>query len=299
MCDGPDVAARRDAWLFDPRVKCCTYHPDLPNFLVGAILADTHSTLDSARAALASRIEAGDQVSPLGIRAPLDYVTRSREDPEGFGRRLDLRCPFYRAEDGACGVWRHRPAVCATWFCKHDRGAVGAAFWDALLGLLSGVEGTIAGWCAEALGAWPAQACDAEAWGPWAGHVVEYYEECAQFQSRLAWSDILERGGASIARLAGVTREAYERLIDRRLPEHLRRGSIALVGGNGGDRVRVVGYSRRDPVELPSWLLDALDCFDGGSPGEALSRVAARTGRFIPSTLVRKLADFGLVEDGI
>jgi hypothetical protein len=55
--------------------------------------------------------------------------------------------------------------------------------------------------------------------------------------------------------------------------------------------------SRRDPLELPSWLLDALDCFDGGSPGEALSRVAAKTGRFIPSTLVRKLADFGLLEE--
>src|SRR6267142_6154362 len=30
------------------------------------------------------------------------------------------------------------------------------------------------------------------------------------------------------------------------------------MGSNGGERVRVVGYSRRDPVEVPSWLLDAL-----------------------------------------
>jgi len=298
MCDGPDFAARRDVWLFDPRAKCCTYHPNLPNFLVGAILTDADSALDSARAVLAARIEAGHQVSPLGIRAPLDYVTRFRDNPEGFGRRLDFRCPFYRAEDGACGVWRHRPAVCATWFCKHDRGAVGATFWEALLALLSEVEGTMARSCAEALGAWPAEERDAEAWGSWAGRVEEYYKECARFQGRLAWSDIVARGGTEVERLAGVTREAYARLIDRGLPERLRRGTIALMEDNGGERVRVVGYSRRDPLELPAWLLDALDSFDGGSPGEALSRVAAKTGRFIPSTLVRKLADFGLLEEG-
>ena len=46
MCDGPDFAARRDVWLFDPRVKCCTYYPDLPNFLVGSIMSDPDPALD-------------------------------------------------------------------------------------------------------------------------------------------------------------------------------------------------------------------------------------------------------------
>jgi Fe-S-cluster containining protein len=297
MCDGSDFAARRDVWLFDPRIKCCTYYPDLPNFLVGSILADADPGLGPAREVLTARIAATDRVSPLGIHPPLDYVTRFREDPEGFGRRLDFRCPFYRAQDGACGVWSHRPAACATWFCKHDRGAVGAAFWDSLLALLTEVERGLTSWCAATLDARPSEECDAEAWGPWAGRVEAYFKECAQIERRLAWSDIVARDGAEVERLARATRKAYELLVDRGLPERLRRGTIEVMGEESG-RVRVVGYSWRDPLELPHWLFEALDCFDGGSPGAALARLAGRTGRWVPSTLVRRLADFGILEDG-
>src|SRR5207253_3996635 len=65
----------------------------------------------------------------------------------GFGRAQALLCPYYDNEGGLCGIWRNRQSTCATWFCKHVRGAVGQRFWNALHALLAAVEDDLAGWC--------------------------------------------------------------------------------------------------------------------------------------------------------
>ena len=56
---------------------------------------------------------------------------------------------------GRCGVWKNRHAVCATWFCKHERGAFGSRAWRALQGLFQSLEDELALWCVNELDVGP------------------------------------------------------------------------------------------------------------------------------------------------
>jgi hypothetical protein len=168
--------------FFNPDTKCCTYLPGLPNFLVGRMLADDSPEFARGRATLEARLTAGTAVSPRGIGRDaaydLLYVTRGKSL---FGRARSMLCPHYFDEGGGpCGIWRHRAAVCATWFCKYVRGAVGQRFWQALHRRLSAVEGELSVWCARQLGEL----------GEWSGREREFFQECARLVEALHWRDV-------------------------------------------------------------------------------------------------------------
>jgi hypothetical protein len=146
-------AATASLTLFDPDTKCCTYVPTLPNFLVGLILNDDDPAAIAGRTSIERRIAAGIGVTPLGLQSDPRYaLIYKHAGGELFGRTSGLRCPHYLPADGGqCGIWRHRNAVCTTWFCKHERGRVGQRFWDALLVLLTLVERHLGLWAANEL----------------------------------------------------------------------------------------------------------------------------------------------------
>jgi hypothetical protein len=93
-------------------------------------------------------------VTPLGLgRAASARLLYEHGSDDSFGQGLAQRCPHdLEDEGGACGVWAHRNAVCATWFCKHDRGATGEAFWRALQRLLQLLERAISRFCLLEIG---------------------------------------------------------------------------------------------------------------------------------------------------
>jgi hypothetical protein len=70
MCAGSDAEKEASGAFFNPQVKCCSYVPELPNFLVGGVLADTSSTSEAGRASMAKRLEAGIAVTPLALVSP-------------------------------------------------------------------------------------------------------------------------------------------------------------------------------------------------------------------------------------
>ena len=141
---------------FKPDTKCCTYMPDLPNYLVGAALTDDDPAMARGRASLMARIAARSGVVPLGVFAPQAARQRYQETAKaGFGRDAELLCPHYIADGGLCGIWRYRNSVCATYFCKHNRGGTGAKFWHLLRDLLLDVERDLATWCLAELGFGP------------------------------------------------------------------------------------------------------------------------------------------------
>src|SRR4051812_9909435 len=55
--------------FFDPEVKCCSYLPELPNFLVGRILLDSRDDplTNIGRATVVKRIADKAGVTPLGL----------------------------------------------------------------------------------------------------------------------------------------------------------------------------------------------------------------------------------------
>jgi len=53
------AAAPSSPDYFNPQTKCCTYLPQLPNFLVGRILADETPEMERGRASVGQRIHKG------------------------------------------------------------------------------------------------------------------------------------------------------------------------------------------------------------------------------------------------
>ena len=247
-CDACVMLPRADGLAaehyFVPETKCCAFEPTLPNYLAGRILADSDAALARGRAALEERVARRVLAAPSGVRSGGLFRTLYAQTPDVFGRAPALRCP-YLGPDGGCGVWRHRPGVCATWFCKHVRGQAGARFWRTADRLLRAVELDLSVWCiaeldapaTELLSPGPSAEGRPEVaelggpvdtgrhgalWGGWEGREEEFYRQCARLVEPLAWQQVLAICGPGVRVLAGATRAAYERLVSDELPPRLR-----------------------------------------------------------------------------
>lgn len=125
--------------FFRPDVKCCSYHPKLPGYLVGATLAEGGEGARRIEAKIAGRVG----VTPQWISAPQKFlVLYEAARDSSFGRSPALLCPYF--DNGRCSVWKNRESVCATYFCKYENGAVGRAFWVALRNYMGVMERALA-----------------------------------------------------------------------------------------------------------------------------------------------------------
>jgi len=323
MCDPEGRHPDGSAAYFSPRVKCCSYLPKLANFLVGRALEERDLAFSAGRATLEQRIDEGVGVTPLGLAQSPRIGLLYRNSPGAFGRAAALRCPHYLDEGGGrCGIWRSRNAVCATWFCKHDRGALGLAFWNRLRDLLTAVEKALAAWCVLESDL-DTQAVDrlyriAEArdegrqltaydldervppgvgpllWGSWYGREREFYRECARRVGSLEWPDVLRIGGAHVAFLARVARQAFETLRSEEVPDNLVQGTLHVLSASR-DAVRVVGYSGSDPLDLDRDVIEILPFFDGRSTSEVVAGLEREEGVRVEDDLLRRLSDFEIL----
>jgi hypothetical protein len=324
MCtDGREHAV--GGYFFEPDVKCCSYLPDLPSFLVGRALADDTPKSAAGRRTMEERLATCVAVTPLGVgvaplqRAVYGIVT----DRGGFGRDPTVRCP-HLVEDGSCGIWRHRNGVCSTWFCKHERGAVGYAFWQTLMRLFSFAEAGLARWCAlegglpdEVLASLYPSTIDLEAgegprpervhgvvgeatyaalWGEWQGREAAWYVECARRVEPLAWSEVEGIVGAELRLWSRLVARAHARLGEGALPTRLAPGPYEVVGSDA-EHMRVRAYSPLDPLEVPKDLLDVLHHFDGAPTEEALERIALEEGLELDPGVLRQLCDFAILRE--
>lgn len=310
-----DGAPADGALHFDAETRCCTYHPALPNFLVGRVLREPGPDVARSSEVIRARIAGRAGVSPLGV-APTDEGRARYEEAVragAFGRSPDLRCPHLRpGEPEGCAVWAHRNATCATWFCKHDRGAPGMAFWSRLRELFALAEARLARWCLLALelgdealarclpegdpvgrrgaavaadsASWAAQ------WGRWAGREEAFFVACAERVDGLAWGDVVRVCGADANVLAALVRAARRALDeDAPLPAALRFNGHVTGGEDGGDAA-VHGYSHYDPLVIPVEMVAALRRFDGRPTGQVLEALAGE-GVSLDEAALRQLVE--------
>jgi len=121
-------------------LKCCTFEPYLPNYLVGALLSQEKQNSEAVKV-FDHKIEKRIYSLPVGMLAPVRYqVMFNHRNPEDFGNREDWLCPYYNREKQNCNVWRNRGAVCTTFFCKSSHGKKGLGFWSELNDYLTYVE---------------------------------------------------------------------------------------------------------------------------------------------------------------
>lgn len=295
--------------------KCCTYQPVLHNFLAGRILLDPG--LPRAHAHLEAAMAAGAGVSPLGVTGRRSYwLLYDAGGAATFGRADALRCPLFEADTGRCGVWRHREATCATWFCKHARGAAGQSFWIALRNALQAAEVAVARALCLELGVDPEAlaalvgaarsvgvedvdgAADPEArrcrWKGWAGREREFFEACARRAEALSAEEVMAMGGAELALWRAVLRARSAALGAPLDGARLRLGAFEVARA-GPDGIRVRTYSTYDPLDVPPALLSALARFDGRPTPEVIAEIAAEDRIQIDAGLLATLVDFGVL----
>jgi hypothetical protein len=311
---------------FRPDTKCCTYLPELPNFLVGAVLRDDDA---NGRESLRARIRAGLGVTPLRVGSTPVYALLHRNaggaEDRVFGRSRAMLCPHFIDEGGGlCGIWKHRNSVCATYFCKHVRGAVGQQFWDDVRRLLAAAESELSVWCAlelgldvtalrrllsvalgdtEPLGAELGAQGDtrdagaaARVWGKWLDREEEFYRQSALLVDALPWDDVGRIGGARVQSRAAIVQDGFARLQSTAVPDRVaaRRVSYRFVD-NG--RALLTTHNPTDPAVLSRRVLDLLHYFDGTSTHNVLSRIAEIEGVRLDEQLVRALVDYGVLSD--
>jgi len=276
--------------FFRADTKCCTFHPRLPNYLVGAVLTTDDPALAEGRRRMEARVASRVGVTPEWLSPPRAYSLLYENARGAFGRAQGLRCPFYEEGSGGCTVWAHREAVCSTYYCKYAAGEDGRRFWTAVKALLSLAEvqlaraslldlapalldgETLTGQARPPVGPEdidggpPPAAAYAAAWGDWAGRETELYASCH------AWVRAL--GPADLDALLGLDGRLARRSLERALsavrstdlPPVLRLDPAATVVWLADGSVALAAYSDLEAVALPGAAFELLVRFTGEEP---------------------------------
>jgi hypothetical protein len=295
-----------EARQFNAESKCCTYVPRLPNYLAGRVLADEDPGMAAGQAKIHARLRAGVGVHPLGLELSPDelahYDTLVRSGAFGQG---DLRCPYYVADGGLCGVWRHRNGVCSTWLCRHERGGRGATLWAAVEQWLAVVEDVVQRWAALKVrfglvrdAATANDAIDGAQWGGWISDIDGFYRECAMHVGRLHWADVLQMDPERLAPALAAMQDAldvHDKPVSRGPLTY--RGAITLEEGPTG-RTWLVSPAHRFTFEaVPAELPKLLSTFVRGG-FETLRHLLTQAGAAEPKVLAIRLIEDGVLEEG-
>ena len=278
-----------DSTFFEPNVKCCTFHPSLPNFLVGAILADSSVNKETGRNRIQEKLASRIGVTPYGIAAPAKYTMLYGNTREFFGRSRAMRCPYYVDEGGGlCSIWAYREAVCSTYFCKHVAGADGRRFWMSLKSYLALIEQQLSRYAIFKLypeylltgrhpADPPARKLDREEledlppsektysrlWESWTGMEREFFIECHQLVSSLKEEEVRDILGIDGEISLTSMKKNLRDMQAPRLPEKLKINQDLTLKWLTTGEVVLGAYSELDALALPASAFPLLQEFRG------------------------------------
>ena len=279
--------------FFRPDAKCCTYHPRMPNYLVGALLADPRAELAEGQRRVRARIASRLGVTPQWLRPPGLHQLMYDNARRAFGRSLTLRCPFFAVEQGNCTIWPFREAVCSTYFCRFLAGEDGRKMWTAVKRHITLTEVHLSRWAVwqhapelvldapdadksppvgpDELDGRPAPATDAaKVWGNFAGREEELYRACFESVRALSADEVARvLGFDAIVSLAEVQRRRESALQTKR-PATLRFNPATTVKWMPDGTVALGAYSELEAVALPGNAYGILLAFDGRDPVAAV-----------------------------
>lgn len=116
---------------YSANLKCCTFQPFIPNYMLGAILS-SDSVDEKFKNFIALEVSERKYALPLGLIPNLTYQKLYAEyGKEKFGQKEELLCAFFDKAQRQCGIWAFRGSVCSSYFCKSDLGEPGLKFWQA------------------------------------------------------------------------------------------------------------------------------------------------------------------------
>ncbi|WP_224363148.1 hypothetical protein [Hyalangium versicolor] len=279
--------------FFRPDTKCCTYHPRLPNYLVGAILSDTDPAMAEGRRRIQEKIARGVSVNPQWIKAPTRYNLLYTNARQAFGRAQALKCPYYESNGGLCTIWRYREAVCSTYFCKYVAGADGRKFWMTLKTWLTLSEIQLSRYALlqllpdyvllgkdkadVATGPLTIEDLDekplpekeyAELWNPWVGQEEEFYRRCFESVRALSSEEFENLLGLDGIVELSMLKRLHEKAVAPKLPKMLKLNPSTTIQWLPDGSIALASYSEYDAVALPGEAYALLVEFNGRAPVE-------------------------------
>jgi hypothetical protein len=317
MCRPDGVPATTDVVHFRPDAKCCTYHPKLPNYLIGGVLADEHADMDGGKRRLRAKIAARVGVTPMWIAPPRKTSILLRASwASSFGRSLVLRCPYFEeAGGGLCSIWRYREADCSSFFCKYSAGADGQAFWRSYNAYLRHIESCLSEHVTRAIAPHlteprlargeltvedledraPDPAAYASYWREWEGREEEFYIACYRRAAAVTRDELAQILGEEGRNRLAAMEDAHRRVMSPALPERLMLSpEIAAQAVPGG--VLVATYSRYEPLLLSADLYEALKEFRGDETvAQVYERLAREAGVSVPEAMLLALHQLRVV----
>jgi Fe-S-cluster containining protein len=280
MCDHGD-GSPVTMEFFNPSTKCCTFFPQLPNYLVGAILADETPEMAEGKRRIQKLIAGRVGITPEHLSRPRKMSLILSAYQEAFGRAGSLMCPLYDGDNpaGNCTIWRHREAICMTYHCKYVDGQRGYDFWTALKNYLGHVQRTLAKNSAKAVDPKviepvfkknllsvediedlpPKERDYAAWWGPWVGREEEFYLKCHEWVRKISPAEFAHNidqhaeGKPYFDALAA----RYGALEHKVLPQSLVRNA-RMKEDHVGEKVVVTTYHRFDSFSLDKDLYEVV-----------------------------------------
>lgn len=307
MCPPPNAPLPPDAY-FSPSTKCCTYHPALPNYSVGGLLRDDTPAGAEGRRRILQKIANRRGVTPAGILPPPKLLLLRSHGAQAFGRATSLVCPYLDQEKGACTVWAHREGECATWFCKHNQGFDGRAFWRSVRDYLQSLHVVLSTYVLRELGFDPDRIVEgfgssidaldarnmddrpptdqeyAAVWGDWVGREVELFTTAFDMVSALDREAFSKLVGVRHDLTVDCLAKRHDAIVKPQLPDPLMRNPTMRV-----DRTPDGGYlltvgDTGEPTSLRRDIYRVLDYFDGRRPTSDVK------------TLIRNETGFGVAD---
>jgi len=285
-----------DIISFNKATKCCTHYPNLPNYLVGAILSSTDPAYEEGRDRILKKISSRVAVTPQGLLRSPSYTLVIKNAPDAFGRSKSLLCPYFHGDEGKCTIWAFINANCNTWFCKFSTGEDGRSFWKALKEYLGEVQMMLTYYTQHKLGMDPDKIIlpettsqsitpadlDNEApdeksfrglWGDWAPRVEEFYKEAYKLVESLSRPEFENITGISQKILLKNLENKQRQHVKPDLPPILTRNPNLIVKKTGDDSYTLVSYSKTDPIQISKKVYDMLDFFDGTATNTKVQRI--------------------------
>ena len=295
MCTYVHPPAAQDRY-FNANVKCCSYYPRLPNYLIGAIIVDDDSSLSEVKEQFLERIMKF-VITPFGTSAP--YMVTLYQVFKTFGQDEDLLCPFYlKHSGGRCGIWKYRNSVCSTYFCKHERGGVGWGFWRRLSLMLQSAEKHLAQYCVDQLPVIiPENASDIreKTWGNWTFREAEFFQNCWNIVQPFGWDDVLKIGGPELESSVNELKNHFKGMESKVIPEALKLNYRFTYEEVATGLSRVWGYNKYNPIDLPTNIVQVLEYFDGRPVFEVLNQIKQEKAITIDNDLLQKLSDYDVL----
>jgi Fe-S-cluster containining protein len=268
--------------IFHPDVKCCTYEPDLPNFLVGAILSSNGSELTIGQKRITQKILQGKGVTPQDIQATksssLEYNQLIDQSSEC---NRDIGCPYFDKSNRNCSIWMFRQANCSTFFCKSVEGIAGQQFWEAMNYYLSGIEKELARFAAQSIELSP----ESELWNR---DKPNYYITAYRTIKKSKSADFQKFCNSSLINLLEQVKKRYFDATRTTVPVELKKNpSLEYQELPNSIYEYDTGHGR---CHLSKRLHSILHYFDGSTDNEqVVELIAAEKNISIPTSMLLRL----------